>query len=267
MALHRSWLFVPGDRPDFFAKAFERGTDVVVVDLEDGVAPGAKEEARELVFGLIRRSSAWVRVNRPGSEECARDLAALAPHVAGIRVPKVESAADAAWIVERAEGKPVSCTIETARGLVECEAIAGTAGVAGLVFGAEDYRRDLRCSGDADVLRYARSRVVAAARAAGLDPPLDGAYTGLGDLNGLAAACVEARRLGFGGKSAVHPEQVATINRVFAPDDDERRAAGEVVAAFNASRGRPTRTTGGDLVDLPVAARAQALLEEHDADA
>ena len=267
MALQRSWLFVPGDRSDFFAKAFERGTDVVVIDLEDGVAPGAKDEARRLVSGLLRRRSAWVRVNRPGSEQCARDLDTLAPHAAGIRVPKVETAADAAWIVAREGGKPVSCTIETARGLVDCDAIAGTAGVVGLVFGAEDYRRDVGCSGEADVLRYARSRVVAASRAAGLDRPVDGAYTGLGDLHGLATACVEARRLGFGGKSAVHPAQVATVNRIFAPDADERRAAAEAAAALRASCGRPTRAPGGDMVDLPVADRAQALLDEDGVDA
>ena len=266
MNRHRSWLFVPADRPDFFEKAFSRGADVVVLDLEDGVSAAAKSDARALAVQVAGQHEVWVRVNRPGTDEGEADMAALAGTVAGFRVPKVDSAADAAWVVARAKGAPVACTIESALGLLSSFEIARTQGVTGLVFGAEDYRRDVGCSGDAEALRHARSQIVATARAAALERPVDGAYIGLSDAEGLTASCIEARRLGFGGKSVVHPAQIEIVNRVFDVTDDEREWATSVTEAFAASRGRPT-SVAGDLVDRPVAERARLLLEKRDVSA
>jgi citrate lyase subunit beta / citryl-CoA lyase len=260
----RSWLFVPAFREDFFEKAFSRGADVVVLDLEDGVPASEKERARTLAGKLLERRLAWVRVNRVGTDDCERDLAAVTGRAAGVRAPKVESAEEAAWVVAHAASRPVACAIETAVGLVNSLEIARTPGVTGLVFGVEDYRRDVGCTADAEALRYARSHLVVVSRAAGIERPIDGAYVGIDDLAGLLAACVDARKLGFAGKSVVHPAQIEIVNRVFAVTNDEVRQAADVLAAFDESGGRPTRLSNGDLVDLPVAERARALLGERD---
>lgn len=259
-AVARSWLFCPGHRADLFEKAFAAGSDEVVLDLEDGVPDELKFDARLAVRRVLERHQCWIRINAPCSDQAAADLDALAELAAGIRVPKVSSAEDVAWVAERALGRPLGCTIETARGVLAAREVAAVSGVDHLIFGAADLAADLTVEVAPEPLLLARSNLVLASRAAGIASPIDGAYVGP-DGDGLLAAAVHARSLGFAGKSAVRPHQVAVINDVFSPNDRQLQWARDVLEAFRASGGAPTRLASGELVDLPIAARAERLLE------
>lgn len=257
----RSWLFAPGHNEKLLRQVFEVGADIVLLDLEDAVPPNIKGRAREMVALVVAQRECWVRVNRAGSEVGALDLAAVAGRTAGIRVPKVESAADVAWVAERAPGVPLDCTIESARGVVAAFEIASAPACTFLSYGGLDLAADLGINdGDQETL-FARSYLVVAARAANKPPPSDGVHTMLYDDDGLRREAEAARRLGFFGKSAIHPRQVPIIHEVFAPTPEELEWAKRVLAAFEASGGAATRTADGEFVDLPVAERARRLVQ------
>ena len=139
--------------------------------------------------------------------------------------------------------------------------IASAPGVVNLAFGNVDFGLELNVDpSDDQATLYARSHLVVASRAAGIEPPSDGVWVRYRDLDGLRGAALRARRLGFFGKSAIHPSQVAIINEVFAPTPEELDWARRVVAAFEASGGAATRLDGGEMIDVPVAERARRLL-------
>src|SRR3981081_3202883 len=124
MRVPRSWLFAPGHDEKLLVKVFDAGADIVLLDLEDAVPPQLKDRARDLVAQVAAERSCWVRVNRPRSDECERDLAALAGVAKGLRLPKVEAASDVDWVAQRAPGMPLECTIESALGLLAAFEIA-----------------------------------------------------------------------------------------------------------------------------------------------
>ena len=256
----RSWLYAPGHSEKLLGKVFEAGADAVVLDLEDAVPAELKASARGLVAEVVSERQAWVRINVPRSPLAEADLAAVAASAAGLRLPKVESEADVAWVAERAPGKPLACTIESAAGLHRAAEIAAAPATSMLVIGTADLAADLGLGGGWEPLLYARSHLVLVSRVAGIAAPCDGAFTGP-DGDGLRKAAEHARRLGFGSKSAIRPHQVPVINEVFAPNDQELAWARSVVAAFASSGGAATRLDDGTLVDVPVARRAQRLLE------
>ena len=269
--VRRSVLFVPAIRPDRFEKAIATGADAVCLDLEDGVAFGQKDEARDKALALLAerppcRAEVILRVNEPASDLGDRDLAAVL--AAGIRpdalmVPKVGEP-ETILVLERRlapalEGLPLVVQIETARGLAAAEAIAtASPNIAVLFFGAVDLSAELGCAIEWDALLYARSRVVAAAALAGvgaMDTPfMDVAATAkLGD-EARAVRC-----LGFTGKAAIHPTQVRVIQAAFSPDDDEVARAGRIVEAYEANEGG-VLLVDGKLVERPVIASAQRIL-------
>lgn len=256
----RSWLFAPGHDAKLLTRVFDSGADEALLDLEDAVPPQMKVKAREMVVEVAHARRCWVRVNRPGTDECARDLVALEGKVAGLRLPKVESAAEVAWVASRAPGVPLDCTIESARGVLNAYEIAGAPGCALLSYGGIDLAVDLGIGRDEAQLDYARSAMAIAARAAGKPPPSDGVHPRLQDDEGLLRECESARRLGFFGKSAIHPRQVPIINAAFSPTPSELAWAEKVLAAFEASGGAATRLPDGEFIDLPVAQRARLLL-------
>ena len=256
----RSWLFAPGHNEKLLRQVFEVGADLVLLDLEDAVPPHIKDRARVLVASVAASQPCWVRVNRAQSKECERDLAALAGAVSGLRVPKVESAADVAWVAERAPGVPLDCTIESARGVLACFEIASAPACALLSYGGIDLATDLGIAGGEQATLFARSYLVLAARAAGKPAPSDGVYPLLDDDDGLRKETEAARRTGFFGKSAIHPRQVPIIHEVFTPKPEELAWARRVLAAFEESGGAATKTGDGEFVDLPVAERARRLL-------
>jgi citrate lyase subunit beta/citryl-CoA lyase len=259
----RSYLFVPGNRPDRFEKACNAGADAVILDLEDAVLPEHKAGARETVAGWLSPGrSVHVRVNGPETEWFREDVAAVArPGVSGIIVPKAESRDPLAFVAGRLPpGVSILPLVESARGIWNVMEVATGPGVHRLIFGSDDLRLDANIIGDGEELLYARSRVVLASRIAGLPAPVDGVTTDIDDEKILEEHVLRARRLGFGGKLCIHPRQVAPINRGFRPTAQEVAWARGVVAAAEAS-GEGAIRLDGKLVDRPVVERARKLLE------
>ena len=263
----RSALFVPGSRPERFAKALAAGADAVIVDFEDAVEEPLKRQARDNLANFLHKSpqaSVWVRVNAPEHVEHAADLAFCAQHtgVAGVLLPKVETAAQvaAAWQA----GKPIWPIIESARGLLALEQIAHAKGVERLSFGSLDLALDLDLnSGTAAadlVLDQARIAVQLHSRGAGLLPPLDGVFAAIGDPEGLQRAIGHARDMGYGGALCIHPKQVQVIHAALAPSAQELQWARKVVAGSAAANGAGAFQLDGQMVDAPVLLRAQRML-------
>lgn len=260
MKPRRSWLFAPGHDEKLLRKVFDVGADVVLLDLEDAVPAHLKGRARELVAEVATSKPCWVRINRALSEECERDLAAVAGRVSGLRIPKVETAADVAWVAERAPGIPLDCTVESARGVLAAFDIASAPACVFISFGGLDLAADLGSSAGEQQTLYARSHLVIAARSAGKPKPSDGVHPLLDDDYGLRKEAEAAKRLGFFGKSAIHPRQVPIIHEVFAPAPEELEWAQQVVWAFEQSGGAATKTATGEFVDRPIAERARQIL-------
>lgn len=256
----RSWLFAPGHDEKLLGKVFDVGADAVLLDLEDAVPAGLKDRARDMVAKVAASQRCWVRVNRAQTRECERDLAAIAGNVSGIRIPKVESPAEVAWVAERAPGIHLDCTVESARGVLMAFEIASAPACTLLSFGALDLAADLGSSAGEQETLYARSHLVIAARSAGKPRPSDGVHPLLDDDEGLRKEAEAAKRLGFFGKSAIHPRQVPIIHEVFTPTPEELAWAKQVLKAFEQSGGAATKTPGGEFVDRPVAERATQLI-------
>ncbi|WP_156758571.1 HpcH/HpaI aldolase/citrate lyase family protein [Actinokineospora pegani] len=246
----RSFLFVPGDRPERFDKAAASGADVVVIDLEDAVAPEDKPAARENARQwLAAGGQAVVRVNALGTEWHDDDLAA-ARGARAVMVPKAERDLPA--------GVPVIALVETARGVRDVDAVCAAPGVVRLAFGSVDLATQLGVDHrDHDALRHARSTLVLAAAAAGLPGPVDGATTDLRSAEVLDADLRHAAALGFTAKLCVHPNQVAAVNTGLAPSAEELAWARGLLAAV--ADGAVARYDG-QMVDRPVLERARALL-------
>jgi len=204
---------------------------------------------------------AWVRVNAAQTAWGEADLDAVADRAFGIRIPKVESPSDVEWVTARAPGKPIICAIESTRGVLAAQQIAAVPGVRFLAIGGVDLQRDLNTSGGNLQTLYARSHLVLASRAAGIEPPIDSVYPHLDDTAGLCDQAQLARSLGFYGKSAIHPRQLDTLHQVFTPTADEIEWAHSVLAGFDAAGGAGFALPTGEFVDLPVADRARRLLE------
>ena len=267
--IRRSLLFVPAVRPDRYPKALATGADAVCIDLEDGVAFGAKEEARERAIALLAArepaaAEVSLRINDPGTDFGRADLAALAD--SGVRpdalmLPKVAGAGAIAQ-VEAALGAalPLIVQIETAAGLLAAAEIAAASpNVAAVFFGAIDLSADVGCAVEWEALLYARSRVVLAAGAAGV-AAIDSPFMDVPAVDALAEESRRARRLGFTGKAAIHPTQVQAIQRAFSPAPDEVAWARKVVAAYEDQQGG-VLLVDGRLVERPVIRAARRRLE------
>lgn len=270
-------LYVPGDRPDRIAKALRAGTDTVIVDLEDAVAPARKHEARDALSGLADAMAAaaadgsspgvQVRVNARGSEWHEPDISALAalPDAVGVRLPKTQSPGDVAALRVALPGREIHALLESALAVERAFEIA-SAGVASLALGEADLRAELGVPAGRDGeegLRWARSRLVNAAAAAGLPAPLMSVYADVADLDGLASSCREGRMLGFGGRTAVHPRQLAVIDEVFAPTAEEVARAEEVVRRVGAAAADGTGTVvldDGTFLDIAMVRAAERVL-------
>lgn len=222
-------LYVPGDRPERIAKALASGADIVIVDLEDAVAPQGKDAAREGLAAALRDSrdtpAIQVRVNAPGSPWHSADLGAVAAldRRIGARVPKIHRAADAEAVMAALPGRACHALIESAMGVEHAFEIA-CSGVASLGLGEADLRSSLGLplgpDGDPG-LAWLRSRVINAAAAAGLPAPLMSVYTNVSDLPGLLQSSRAGRGLGFLGRAAIHPRQLAPIREAFTPSAAE----------------------------------------------
>jgi citrate lyase subunit beta / citryl-CoA lyase len=258
--VNRSYLFAPGHNEKLLGKVFHAGADAVILDLEDAVPPDHKAAARHNVASALWHHSAWVRINASGTQLAEADLHAIAALAYGIRIPKVESVDDVRWVTDRAPGKPLICAIESAKGVANAFAIAAAPGVKYLALGGIDLQKDLGVASGEAPLQYVRSHLVVAARAAGLEPPIDSVYPYLQDADGLRRQACHSRSLGFFGKSAIHPSQLPIIHAEFSPHADELRWARDVLAAFDNANGSAVRLPSGEFVDLPVAERARNIM-------
>jgi citrate lyase subunit beta/citryl-CoA lyase len=258
----RSWLFVPGDRPDRFAKAARAGADATILDLEDAVSDAAKTRARTAVAAwLSPEHPAYVRINPPGTDAHDEDLAAvLRPGLAGLMVPKAEDPEGTRALALRLPpGVTLVPLVETALGVWNARRLAATPTVERLAFGSVDLQLDAGVDGDDDALLYARSRLVLASRVARVSAPVDGVTTTIADPARLVADVDRARRLGFAGKLCIHPDQVPAVNDGFAPTPRELTWARRVVSAAAATAHGALRIDG-EMVDRPVLARAASIL-------
>jgi citrate lyase subunit beta/citryl-CoA lyase len=244
-----TWLYVPADRPDRIEKAIASRAHAVIVDLEDGVAPAAKEQARANLAGLPHAEKpVFVRVNAGD----AADLEAVTQlQIAGVILPKVERPEDIP------EGLQVQALIESPLGLENAFAIASHPGVLGISLGEADLRSQ---TGALEVgLDWARGRIVNAAVAAGLPRPPQSVYPQFRDLEGLARSCRRGRVLGHLGRSAIHPDQLPVIEEAYLPTRAEVDAAQATVEKLGAA-GVGTLESG-DFVDAAMLGAAQQLLE------
>jgi citrate lyase subunit beta/citryl-CoA lyase len=262
----RSLLFVPADNPDRAARAFDRGADAVIVDLEDGVAPEVKPRARTVAVDLLRDrpgpSVRLLRVNPLDTEWGAADLeAARGLPVDALVLPKATPATIEPWAML---GVPLLVLVETAAALRASYEIASHPAVAALILGGADLSVELRLQPRPDGLEllHARSQLVLDSAAAGIRAPFDVVQFDLHDAAALERECELGKSLGMGGKTCIHPAQLEVVNRVFSPSERELAEAQAVVEAFEAGirDGRGAVAHAGRMIDAPVVAAARATL-------
>ena len=272
----RSLLFVPGDRPDRMEKALRCGADALILDLEDSVAPAAKPEARRHVAEFLNTHSAaklWVRINPLDGEESDKDLAAvLSSHPDGIVLPKAEGGASVAELTRRltergnATAQILAIATETPAAMFQLGSYGGLKRLAGLTWGAEDLPAAIGAATSREPdgrytppYELARSLCLFGAAAAGV-APIETVYPAFRDVDGLALYAARARRDGFTGMMAIHPDQVPAINAAFTPSAAEVAHARAVVAAFEAHPGAGTLALDGRMIDRPHLLQAQRTL-------
>lgn len=263
-----SYLFVPANRTERYAKALACGADAVIVDLEDAVGPQLKDQARTALAGWLRENGAqpklWIRINAADTAWHEDDVACFAgSDIAGFVLPKAEDPAAASAIARRGKsGQGVIALIETAAGVAAMRQIARAEGVSRLAFGSIDLQVDLgmQCDELESELAHLRLELVLASRLAGIASPIDGVTTTFDDMDFLGAAVQRSLRLGFGAKLCIHPRQVAAVNAGFRPSAAELAWAREVMAAVEKSDGGAI-SLNGKMVDKPVILQAQRFLQ------
>jgi citrate lyase subunit beta / citryl-CoA lyase len=285
----RSFLFTPANVARRVEKALTLDADAVILDLEDSVAASDKVASRKHVVEALakpRRPLAYVRVNAPSTQYCYGDLVeTVQKGLDGIVVPKIESAADLHaidWLVanlERERGIAEGALdlmpqIETAAGVQRVDRILqarslrsyrGPWRVKRVCFGAADYGHELGLSPTLDEpeLADARARIVLSSRAAGVESPIDSPWFHFKETDAFARALERSRRGGFQGRCCVHPDQIAPVNAAYMPSAADVASAEKIVAAFREAeqRGAAAIQVDGQMIDYPVAYRAQALLD------
>jgi len=286
--MNRSFLFAPGNVSRRVEKALTLAADAVILDLEDSVAPSDKPAARKSVADALKRPRSgrgYVRVNAPSTPYCFRDLLeTLHAKVDGVVVPKIESAADlhaVDWVMaslEREQGIAEGAIdlmpiVETAAGVQRVDRILqarslrpykGPWRVKRIAFGAGDYANDVGLSPTLDEaeLADARSRLVLASRAAGVENPIDSPWFHFKEADAFRRALERSRRSGFQGRLCVHPDQVAPVNEAYLPSVEEVSRAERIVAAFEAAeaKGEAAIQVDGQMIDYPIVHRARTLL-------
>jgi citrate lyase subunit beta / citryl-CoA lyase len=290
--LFRSWMFVPGDRQRMIDKALSLHVDAIMMDIEDGVAPSAKQAAREQIGASLdrvaerlkgrphdRTPARFVRVNAVGSERFIEDISVVVrPGLEGLVIPKTDSISqiriveDELGRAEVAHHMPggsleLLVAIESPVGLFNAYQIASCSPrIVGLLFGAEDFTREMnlpvRREGEAVDMIYARSALATAAAAAHVQA-VDGVWVDLNDPDGLKRFARQARRLGMSGISIIHPGQIDEANAAFTPSAEDIAYARDVLAAFDAARvrGEGAIAFRGQLLDFPIVDRARQTIE------
>lgn len=268
----RSVLFTPGDRAERFGKAMASGADAVILDWEDGVAPSAREPARDATLNFLSAGGhdvpVGLRINGLHTRDGLLDLLALGTAdalPAFLALPKVESAAEVEIVRSQLSGRgpvpPLVAFIESAAGLERASEIAACPDMVALAFGGVDFAADIGGQCVWETLAFARGRLVQAAamaRIAVWDVP----FLATQDAVGLAEETRRVAALGFTAKLAIHPAQAGTINQAFAPAPEKVERARRIVAAEREAAGGPC-IIDGKLVDAPVVKMARLILDRH----
>lgn len=262
MRTPRSYLFVPGQKSDLFAKASAGQADKIILDLEDAVGADLKDQARENVAAWVTGGgSAIVRINGMESPWCADDLAAFADlDGVEIMVPK----ANAETVTEVANRLPKArliALIETAQGLADVQSVVQVPGVVRLAFGNLDFASDMRIPDSGEVLDPARFQLVLASRLGNLPQPVDGVTPDFRNADVLTTDLNRTRAMGFTGKLCIHPSQVAPANTLLGPSEDELAWAKRVIDALEAAKGSVVQIDG-KMIDTPLARKAEQLLSD-----
>ncbi|WP_310492569.1 CoA ester lyase [Dechloromonas sp.] len=260
-----SYLFVPGNRPERFAKALAAGAGAVILDLEDAVAPTDKADARQAIADWVRTAGVAperlvVRINDALSPWYADDLAMIkAAGLTQVMLPKTEFAEQVKMTVAATNPAVVIVAlVESARGINNIDQIALAEGVQRIAFGTLDYAADLNLSGDELGLIYPYSKIAIASRSAELAPPIAGVTPNLDDLARTEADFAFARAFGCTAKMCIHPKQVEVVERLSRPTEQEVVWARKVLAAAETSSGAVQ--VDGKMVDRPVVLKAEAIL-------
>lgn len=265
----RTVLYLPASNARAIEKARALPADCIILDLEDAVAPEMKPAARDAAVAAAATdfgaSEVGIRVNGFGTEWVEADFAAVAASKAAfVVVPKVDGPAQAAEAVALAGGKPLFAMVETPHGVQQVDAIADVPGVAGLIAGFADLTKDLRAKPGPDRLPlvYAASRILLAARASAI-LAFDGVFTSIGDDAGLERETRQAVELGFDGKTCIHPSQLDSVNRLFAPSASEVEHARGLIDAHKLAmaEGKAVATFKGKMVEVLHVAEAERTLK------
>jgi citrate lyase subunit beta / citryl-CoA lyase len=255
--LARSWLLVNGSQADKFGAAARSRADIVVLDIEDAVAPKDKTTARDNVVRWLEAGNTdWVRINGFGTPWWADDIEALAKStLGGVMLAMVESVDHVTETAKRLPNVPIVALVETARGLERITEIAAAKGTFRLAFGIGDFRRDTGFGENPATLAYARSRFTIAAKAAHLPGPIDGPTVGSSALK-LSEATAVSAEFGMTGKICLTPDQCPTVNEGLSPSQEEISWAKEFFAEYERDGGEIRNGS-----DLPRIARANKILD------
>ena len=273
----RSYLYVPGDQPDRLAKCLERGADYVIVDLEDAVPTDRKKEGREIAGAWIAENAShanqiWVRVNN--SDDLAADLhAVITAPIVGILFPKCETVEQLAALdlivsnIEKERGIPlrsitVSALIETAEGVLNARELARGPRVSRMQVGEYDLKADMsvELGQDEKEFLYVRSYVVLCSAAAGINPPIAPVGTDFKDLDAFRQSTIEHARMGYFGRTCIHPAQVAIVNEVFTPSAEVIAEAQDMIDRYDAQGGGVLTDAKGRLLDEAVIRSARRVV-------
>ena len=263
-----TFLFVPGNRPERFAKALGSGTHAIIIDLEDAVAEEDKALARSAIqeawpgFSSEERQRIVIRSNAPGTRFYGEDLMlAEELSIACLLIPKSESIDHINGAAEVLPTTAIIPMIETARGLEQINAIANAQQVIRLALGNLDLQADLGmvCDSQETELQVARFGLVLASRLAEIAPPVDGVTTVTDDIDRITADALRGKRLGFGAKLCIHPAQVPIVSKAFTPTEAELQWSNQVIEADKASKGGVVKLNGR-MIDRPVVLLAKRLL-------
>lgn len=283
----RSYLFVPGDSERKLAKGLTNPADALIIDLEDAVAPSNKDAGRQMTAQFLRdrphaRSKLWVRVNAFVTGLTERDLADIVPRQpAGIVLPKCDGIEDVERVdalisvLETKHGlhprsiKVMGIVTETASSVLNLPSLRkGHPRLASVMWGGEDLATDIGASGNREPggvfmepFRIARSLCLLAAKAAGVDA-IDTVYTDIRNLEGLEQETIAGRAMGFDARAAIHPDQVAVINKVFTPSAAEIAWASRIIEAFDAAPGAGVVRLDDKMIDRPHLTHARKVLGE-----
>lgn len=281
MHARRALLYTPGDDLKKITKATTLGVDCICMDMEDGVALNRKTEARQTIVQALQtldfgRSERLARINAIGSGLEADDLAAVLPaHPDGIVIPKVESAAEVAYVGQviaqyesrygwKAGGIPIIVVVESGRGIINLAAIAACERLEAIIFGAEDFASDIgaRRTTEGWEVFYARSAVVAHAAAFGRQS-IDMVHIDFKDTEGLQREAEQGAGMGFTGKQIIHPNQVEPVQTAFTPSDEAIAYAQRLAHAFeeNQAAGRGAFALDGKMIDAPLMKAAARVLD------